>query len=96
MTTCGELLPGHYARLTITDTGSGMDAETITRIFEPFFTTKEVGKGTGMGLAFVHGVITQHGGMIDVRSRPGEGTAFDLFVPFERVAVSAAHDSAAA
>jgi two-component system, cell cycle sensor histidine kinase and response regulator CckA len=95
-TTSGQLLPGHYARLSVTDTGCGMDERTIARIFEPFFTTKAIGKGTGMGLAFVHGAIRNHGGAIDVKSRPGEGTAFDVFVPFEPELSSALLSSDAA
>ena len=92
MTAGGQLSPGKYARLSVKDTGCGMDEPTIARIFEPFFTTKQVGKGTGMGLAFVHGVVKNHGGAIDVQSRPGAGTTFDVFVPFERAARSAARE----
>lgn len=94
--TCGHLPPGRYARLSVTDTGCGMDDATISRIFEPFFTTKDVGTGTGMGLAFVHGVVKNHAGMIDVRSWPGQGTTFDVFLPFEQTVQPVVRHTAAA
>ncbi len=75
------LKPGAYMKLTVSDNGTGIDPKIIDRIFDPFFTTKGVGKGSGMGLAVVHGIVKSYGGAISVSSKPGEGTTFTVFLP---------------
>lgn len=76
-----EVAEGPYLRLTVRDSGCGMNRETMARIFEPFFTTKAIGKGTGLGLAVVHGIVHRHHGFVDVKSRPGEGSRFHIYLP---------------
>src|SRR5690606_31160022 len=80
---CRQPIDGHYLVLSVTDNGPGIDAGVMERMFEPFFTTKEVGKGSGMGLATVHGIVHEYGGHVRVETRAGGGTSFHvLLAPF--------------
>jgi PAS domain S-box-containing protein len=86
--------PGQFVCLSVTDTGCGIDPATLEHIFEPFFTTKEVGKGTGLGLATVHGIAGQHGGWVEAESEPGQGTTFKVFLPASEEQINAPQPSA--
>jgi len=76
-----DLQTGHYVKLTVSDTGHGIDPALIQRIFDPFFTTKSVDEGTGLGLSVVYGIVKSHGGIINVYSEPGKGAAFHVYLP---------------
>ena len=90
----GELTAGEYVRVLVSDTGVGMDSQTAARAFEPFFTTKDVGRGTGLGLSQVYGLIKQAGGHVGIRSRPGAGTRIELLLPRSRDDTSLARTGA--
>jgi signal transduction histidine kinase len=77
----GTLRPGRYVRLTVEDSGSGMDEATLSRIFEPFFTTKEIGRGTGLGLSLIYAIVIDSGGAIDVETTLGAGSVFTVYLP---------------
>lgn len=85
---------GSYVRLRVSDTGCGIDAQALPHIFEPFFTTKDVGKGTGLGLATVYGIVTQNGGYLECRSEPGSGAVFSIFFPLADMPPAASPPSA--
>lgn len=87
-----DIKPGAHLQLSISDTGSGMDTATMERIFDPYFTTKEVGKGNGLGLAVVRGIVKKHEGAITVRSQPGKGTTFCVYLPLMEATVDANED----
>jgi PAS domain S-box-containing protein len=90
-----DLAPGGYVCIRVTDTGTGMDAETLKRAIEPFFSTKDVGKGTGLGLSMVHGLAMQTGGTLRLTSEPGIGTAAEIWLPVAKVAMPAASEPVA-
>jgi PAS domain S-box-containing protein len=88
-----DLEPGPHLKLCVSDTGSGMDKAVLERIFDPYFTTREMGQGSGLGLAVVHGIVKWHGGAITVRSEPGKGSAFSIYIPSVEKGTGAAVES---
>jgi CheY-like chemotaxis protein len=83
-----SVAPGFYVFVEVSDTGTGIDKQTMSHLFEPFFTTKDIGKGTGLGLASVYGTVNSHRGYIDVASVPGKGTTFTMYFPVSRATPS--------
>jgi two-component system, cell cycle sensor histidine kinase and response regulator CckA len=86
-----EISPGDYVKISITDTGIGMDHETLKKIFEPFFTTREQEGGTGLGLASAYGIIMKHGGIINACSSPGQGSTFNIYLPSAKANIEKQH-----
>jgi CheY-like chemotaxis protein len=90
----GTLRPGRYVRLSVEDSGSGMDEATLSHIFEPFFTTKDIGRGTGLGLSLVYAIVTDSGGAIDVKTAPDQGSTFTIYLTLADVALASSNDIA--